>query len=158
MSSVVALLKGLVLAPLQLTYSQSSLGTRSFAVRRKGLGTFVHPSCPQDGMLTWPIRIVDCKLRHGNEWAYIDSHEYILEREKKKMSLWSPCMKTKTYLTLEKRRKKKRAVAASFHRRSVTPNYSGGKKKNEPTVGCNSNDKAMVRITNTFLQCIDSTI
>ena len=29
-----------------------SLGTRPFAVRRKGLGTRVHPSCPQDGMLT----------------------------------------------------------------------------------------------------------
>jgi len=29
-----------------------SLGTRPFAVRRKGLGTRVHPSCPQDGTLT----------------------------------------------------------------------------------------------------------
>ena len=39
------------------------------SLRRKGLGTCVHPNCPQDGMLTWPIRIVDCKLRHGNGFS-----------------------------------------------------------------------------------------
>jgi len=46
-----------------------SLGTRPFTEWRKGLGTLLHLSCPQDRMLTWPIRIVDCNLRHGNSFA-----------------------------------------------------------------------------------------
>ena len=33
-------------------YPEASLGTRPFAVRRNGLGTCVHSSCPQDGVLT----------------------------------------------------------------------------------------------------------
>ena len=55
--------------PASTSLSTSSLGIRPFAVRRKGLGTRVHPSCPQDGMLTWPIRIVDCKWCHGNGFS-----------------------------------------------------------------------------------------
>ena len=37
--------------------------------RRKSLGMLLRSSCPQDGMLTWPIRIVDCKLHHGNGFS-----------------------------------------------------------------------------------------
>jgi len=46
-----------------------SLGTRPFARgARKRLGTNLHLSCPQAGMLTWPIKIVGCKWRHGNDF------------------------------------------------------------------------------------------
>ena len=34
----------------------------ALCMRRKGLGTLLNLSCPQDRMLTWPIRIVDCKI------------------------------------------------------------------------------------------------
>jgi len=50
------------------TIAHSGLRTRPFALR-KGLGTRVHPSSPQGKMLAWPIRIVDCKLRHGNVFS-----------------------------------------------------------------------------------------
>ena len=36
---------------------------------RKGLGTLLPSSCPQDEILTWPIRIVDCKWHHGNGFS-----------------------------------------------------------------------------------------
>ena len=35
-------------------------GTRPFTGRRKGLGMHLHTSCSHAGMLTWPMKIVDC--------------------------------------------------------------------------------------------------
>ena len=49
-----------------LPSAKSSLRTRPFARgARKSLGTRLDSSCPQGGMLTSWIRIVDCKWRHG---------------------------------------------------------------------------------------------